>query len=251
MGLEVVDLTVKVRDKLVLRKVSLKVDYGTIHAVMGPNGSGKSSLAYAIMGREGYEVVEGDIRLDGESILNLETHERALKGVYIGMQDPPVVPGVKLSTLIVAATNKRRGESELTKMSDPRLVKRMQLVSSSIGLNTELLHREVNVGFSGGERKRSEILQAIMLDPKIVILDEPDSGLDIDGIKKVADYISDLKAKGKAVMLITHYARLLQHVMPDVVTVLIDGEVVARGGSKLALLVEEKGYNEVKKMYRG
>ncbi|MFN4046698.1 MAG: ATP-binding cassette domain-containing protein, partial [Acidilobaceae archaeon] len=124
-------------------------------------------------------------------------------------------------------------------------------VSSSIGLNTELLYREVNVGFSGGERKRSEILQAIMLDPKIIILDEPDSGLDIDGIKKVADYIGDLKAKGKAVMLITHYARLLQYVMPDVVTVLIDGEVVARGDSKLALLVEEKGYNEVKKMYKG
>lgn len=251
MGLEVENLTVKVKDKIVLRKVDLKVEYGTIHAVMGPNGSGKSSLAYTIMGREGYEVVEGDIRLDGESILNLETHERALKGIYIGMQDPPLVPGVKLSTLVLAATNKRRGESELTKISDPRLIKKMQLTASSIGLNTELLYREVNVGFSGGERKRSEIIQAIMLDPKVVMLDEPDSGLDIDGIKRVAEYINDLRARGKAVMLITHYARLLQHVMPDVVTVLIDGEVVARGDSKLALLVEERGYGEVKRIYKG
>jgi len=251
LGLEVINLSVKVRDKLVLKNVSLTVDYGTIHAVMGPNGSGKSSLAYAIMGREGYEVVSGDIRLDGESILSLETFERALKGIYIGMQDPPVVPGVRLSTLIIAALNKRSGEVELTKIRNPRVVRDMNVVASGIGLNIELLQREVNVGFSGGERKRSELLQAILLEPKIAILDEPDSGLDIDGIKKVAEYIGDLRSRGKAVMLITHYARLLQYVKPDVVTVLLDGEVIARGDSKLAFLVEERGYNEVRKMYKG
>jgi len=251
LGLEVENLTVRVRDKLVLKRVSLRVDYGTIHVVMGPNGSGKSSLAYTIMGREGYEVVEGDIRLDGESILGLETHERALKGIYLGMQDPPSVPGVRLSTLIIAAINKRRGVEELTKISDPQVVKNMYKIASEIGLARELLQREVNMGFSGGERKRSELLQAMILDPKVAILDEPDSGLDIDGIRKVASYIDSLRSKGRAVMLITHYARLLQFVKPDIVTVLIDGEVVARGGPELAFEVEELGYEAVRRKYKG
>ncbi len=251
MGLEVIDLTVRVRDKIVLRRVNLKVDYGTIHVVMGPNGSGKSSLAYAILGREGYEILEGDIRLDGESILNLETHERALKGIFLGMQDPPAIPGVRLSTLLIASTNKRRGVSELTRISDPRIVKSMQRIASDIGLPLELLQREVNVGFSGGERKRGELLQAMVLEPRIAILDEPDSGLDIDGIRKVASYIDSLRNSGKAVMLITHYARMLHFVKPDVVTVLIGGEVVARGGPELAFEVEELGYEAIKRKYRG
>lgn len=251
MGLEVENLTVRVRDKIVLKRVSLRVDYGTIHVVMGPNGSGKSSLAYTIMGREGFEVLEGDIRLDGESLLGLETHERALKGIYLGMQDPPAIPGVRLGTLIVAAVNKRRGVEELTRISDPRVVKLMNKLATDVGLPLELLQREVNMGFSGGERKRSELLQAMILEPKVVILDEPDSGLDIDGIRKVAAYIDDLRSRGKAVMLITHYARLLQFVKPDVVTVLIDGEVVARGGPSLAFEVEELGYNGVKRKYKG
>lgn len=251
MGLEVLNLTVRVRDKVVLRRVNLKVDYGTIHVVMGPNGSGKSSLAYAILGREGYEVLEGDIRLDGESILGLETHERALKGIFLSMQDPPVVPGVRLSTLIIASMNKKRGASELTRISDPRVVKTMQKVASDIGLPLELLQREVNVGFSGGERKRGELLQAVVLDPKVVILDEPDSGLDIDGIRKVASYVDSMRIGGKAVMLITHYARMLHFVKPDVVTVLIGGEVVARGGPELAFEVEELGYDGIRRKYGG
>jgi Fe-S cluster assembly ATP-binding protein len=251
LGLEVLNLTVRVRDKVVLRRVNLKVDYGTIHVVMGPNGSGKSSLAYAILGREGYEVLEGDIRLDGESILGLETHERAMKGIFLSMQDPPVVPGVRLSTLIIASMNKKRGVSELTRISDPRVVKTMQKVASDIGLPLELLQREVNVGFSGGERKRGELLQAIVLDPRVVILDEPDSGLDIDGIRKVASYVDSMRSGGKAVVLITHYARMLHFVKPDVVTVLIGGEVVARGGPELAFEVEELGYEGIKRKYGG
>jgi Fe-S cluster assembly ATP-binding protein len=251
LGLEVLNLTVRVRDKVVLRRVNLKVDYGTIHVVMGPNGSGKSSLAYTILGREGYEVLEGDIRLDGESILGLETHERAMKGIFLSMQDPPVVPGVRLSTLIIASMNKKRGVSELTRISDPRVVKTMQKVASDIGLPLELLQREVNVGFSGGERKRGELLQAVVLDPKVVILDEPDSGLDIDGIRKVASYVDSMRSGGKAVMLITHYARMLHFVKPDVVTVLIGGEVVARGGPELAFEVEELGYEGIKRKYGG
>jgi Fe-S cluster assembly ATP-binding protein len=249
LGLEVIGLTVRVRDKIVLRRVSLNVDYGTVHVVMGPNGSGKSSLAYAIMGREGYEVLEGDIRVDGESILNLETHERALKGIYLGMQDPPAVPGVRLSTLLIASTNKRMGVSELTKIANPKVVKSAHRIASEIGLSAELLQREVNVGFSGGERKRGELLQAIILEPKIAILDEPDSGLDIDGIRKVASYIGSLRDSGRAVMLITHYARMLHFIKPDTVTVLIGGEVIARGGPELAFEVEEIGYEGVRRKY--
>ncbi|MCS7107331.1 MAG: Fe-S cluster assembly ATPase SufC [Acidilobaceae archaeon] len=244
--LEVKNLTVKIGDKMVLRGVSLNVKYGTIHAIMGPNGSGKSSLAYTIMGREGYEVVEGDILLDGESILGLETHERTLKGIYLGMQDPPALPGVRLSTLILAAANKRLGEAELTKVKDPSIMRNMRTTASELGLSLELLQRETNVGFSGGEKKRSELLQAVLLKPKVVILDEPDSGLDVDGIKKVAEYVRRFREEGKAVMLITHYARLLKHVAPDEVTVLIGGEVVARGGAELAYAIEEKGYAAAK-----
>ncbi|MEN2999779.1 MAG: Fe-S cluster assembly ATPase SufC [Acidilobaceae archaeon] len=240
--LEVRNLSLRIGDKLILKGVSLSVKYGTVHAIMGPNGSGKSSLAYAIMGREGYQVVEGDILLDGESILEMETHERALKGIYLGMQDPPALPGVRLGTLILAANNKRLGEAELTKVKDPSLMRNMRAIASELGLGVEFLQRETNVGFSGGERKRSELLQATLLKPRVVILDEPDSGLDIDGIKKVAEYVRRFRDEGKGVMLITHYARLLKHVAPDEVTVIIGGEVVARGGAELAYAIEEKGY---------
>jgi len=252
LGLEVVNLTARIGDKTVLRNVSLKAEYGEVHAIMGPNGSGKSSLAYVIMGREIYDVVNGDILLDGESIRGLPAEERALKGLFLAMQDPPQVPGVRLSSLIVAAVNKRlTGEGGLGRPRDPGILKRMIELARELGLDPSILQREVNVGFSGGERKRSEILQALLLNPKVVILDEPDSGLDIDGIKIVARYINRFREEGKSVILITHYARLLQHVKPDRVTVLMKGEVVATGGYELAQLVEEKGYAHVKKAYGG
>ena len=247
-GLVVENLHVKVADKLVLKGVDLRLGYGEVHAVMGPNGSGKSTLAYAIMGREGYEVVEGDIRLDGESILDLPTEERALRGIYLGLQEPPQIPGVKFSTFLIAAINKRMGSDDLTRLKDPRKIREIYKLIEEVGLPRDVLGRELYVGFSGGEKKRSEILQALLLDPKIVILDEPDSGLDIDGVKKVAELIRDLKAKGKGVLLITHYARLLQYVEPDRVTVLIDGKVAATGGPELAHLVEEKGYQAVRRL---
>ncbi|MCE4611901.1 MAG: Fe-S cluster assembly ATPase SufC [Desulfurococcales archaeon] len=246
MGLEVVNLTAKVGDKVVLRNVNLKVDYGEIHVIMGPNGSGKSSLAYVIMGREIYEVLEGDILLDGESIKDLPPEERALKGLFLAQQDPPQVPGVRLSSLIITYTNKRLGAQDLTRPKDPKVIKRMYEVATKLGLPKEILQREVNVGFSGGEKKRSEIMQAILFEPKIVIFDEPDSGLDIDGLRIVADYIRSLKESGKGVLLITHYARLLGYVKPDRVTVLLDGRVAATGGPELAQLVEEKGYAYLK-----
>ena len=246
MGLEVVNLTAKVGDKVVLKRVNLKIDYGEVHAIMGPNGSGKSSLAYVVMGRPIYEVLEGDILLDGESIKELPPEERALKGLFMAQQDPPQVPGVRLSSLIITFTNKRLGAQDLMKPKDPRIIRRMYEVMDKIGLPRDLLQREVNVGFSGGEKKRSELVQAILFDPKIVILDEPDSGLDIDGLKVVAEYIKSMRESGKGVMLITHYARLLKYVTPDRVTVLIDGRVAATGGPDLADLVEEKGYAYIK-----
>ncbi len=242
MGLEVVNLTAKVGDKVVLKGVNLEVKYGEVHAIMGPNGSGKSSLAYVVMGRSIYEVLEGDILLDGESIKDLPTEERVLKGLFMAQQDPPQVPGVRLSSLIITFSNKKMGAKELTRPANPKILRQIYEVADKLSLPRELLQREINVGFSGGEKKRSELLQAILFDPKIVILDEPDSGLDIDGLRVVAEYIKSMRERGKGVMLITHYARLLNYVEPDKVTVLLDGRVAATGGPELAHLVEEKGY---------
>ena len=243
--LTVRDLVVDVHGKRVLKGVSLTVKPGEIHAIMGPNGSGKSTLAYTIMGREGYEVVDGDILLDGESILDLPTEERALRGLFLGFQEPPQIPGVRFSTFLIAVINKRLGEEDLTRLRDPRKLREIYKVLEELGLPRSILQRELYVGFSGGEKKRSEMAQALLLDPDVIILDEPDSGLDVDGVRKIAEILRSLKEKGKAILLITHYARLFQYVEPDRVTVLMDGRVVATGGPELAHEVEEKGYQAV------
>jgi len=213
---------------------------------MGPNGSGKSTLAYTIMGREAYEVTRGDILLDGRSILDHPTEERALQGLFLAFQEPPAIPGVRFSTFLIAALNKRLGGEDLTMLKDPRKIRDIYRLLEELGLPKDVLGRELYVGFSGGEKKRAEMLQALLLDPKVVILDEPDSGLDVDGVRKVADIIRDLRDKGKAILLITHYARLLEYVEPDQVTVLADGRVVAAGGPELARLVEEEGYQAIR-----
>ncbi len=242
-GLIVDSITVDVHGKRVLRGVSLKVNYGEIHAIMGPNGSGKSTLAYTIMGREGYEVVDGDIILDGESIRDLPPHERALKGIFLAFQEPPQIQGVRFSTFLIAVINKRLGSDDLSRLKDPRKLRELYKILEEVGLPRDILNRELYVGFSGGEKKRSEMAQALLLDPKIVILDEPDSGLDVDGVRKVAEIIRELREKGKGVLLITHYARLFEYVNPDKVTVLVDGRVVASGGPELAREIEQKGYS--------
>jgi len=244
-GLTVEDLHVNVGGREVLRGVTLHVPYGTIHTVMGPNGSGKSTLAYTIMGREAYEVTRGDIILDGRSILSLPTEERALEGLFLAFQEPPAIPGVRFSTFLIAALNKRLGGEDLTMLKDPGKIREIYRLLEELGLPKDVLGRELYVGFSGGEKKRAEMLQALLLDPKVIILDEPDSGLDVDGVRKIAEIIRDLRDKGKAILLITHYARLLEHVEPDQVTVLSNGRVVASGGPELARLVEEKGYQAV------
>ncbi len=244
-ALEVENLKVNVRGREVLRGVTLDVAYGEVHAIMGPNGSGKSTLAYTIMGREGYEVEEGDIRLDGESILGLPTEERALRGIFLAFQEPPQIPGVRFSTFLIAVINKRMGAEDLTRLKDPRKLREIYRVLDELGLPRSILNRELYVGFSGGEKKRSEMAQALLLDPKVVILDEPDSGLDVDGVRKIAEIIRSMREKGKAIILITHYARLFKYVEPDKVTVLVNGRVAARGGPELAHVIEEKGYAAV------
>lgn len=245
-ALRVEDLHVRVGGKEILKGINLEVKYGEVHAVMGPNGSGKSTLAYTIMGREGYEVVKGDILLDGASIKDLDPDERALKGIFLGFQEPPSIQGVRFSTFLIAAMNKKMGSEDLTTLKDPKKLREIYRLVEEVGLDRSVLTRELYVGFSGGEKKRAEMLQALLLDPKVIILDEPDSGLDVDGVRKVAEIINKLREKGKAILVITHYARLLNYVEPEKVTVLIDGRVVASDGPELARRIEEKGYQVVR-----
>lgn len=240
--LEVVDLKVNVNGKEILKGVSLRVDEGSVHAVMGPNGSGKSTLAYTIMGRPSYKVVGGDIILDGESILDLSPEERSLKGLFLAFQEPVSIPGVKIGTFIIAALNKRLGSTDLTRIKDPFMLKKIYDSLERVGLNKEYLTRELYVGFSGGEKKRGELFQALLLDPKVVILDEPDSGLDVDGVRMVAEIIREFRSRGKAVLLITHYARIFNYIKADKVTILFDGRVAARGGVELVHRIENEGY---------
>ncbi|MCE4606195.1 MAG: Fe-S cluster assembly ATPase SufC [Desulfurococcales archaeon] len=240
--LEIENLAVEVEGKTILENINLRVNKGELHAIMGPNGSGKSTLAYAIAGKGGYVIRNGKILLDGEDLTRLEPEERALKGIFLGFQEPPPLPGVKLSTLIVAALNKRRGVKDLTKLSSMRDYKAILEGLEKVGLSKSYALREANVGFSGGEKKRAEILQAMLLDPKIVILDEPDSGLDVEGVAKIAEIIGELRGEGKGLLVITHYARIFKHIKPDKVSILVNGKIVAKGGGELAYKVDDEGY---------
>ena len=242
--LRVENLSVAVNGKVILKNVSLNVKSGELLAIMGPNGSGKTTLAYTIMGHLEYTVISGRIILDNENITNLPAHERSLRGIFLAFQNPVEVHGLRLSTLIFAALNKRKGEINLMK-GDPIVLSRLMRITTELGLTANHLQREVNVGFSGGEKKRSELLQAMMLEPKFVIMDEPDSGLDVDGIKIVASKIKEFLDRGTGVIVITHYARLLRFLEPDNVIVLKDGSIIASGDSYLPYIIEEKGYNAI------
>ncbi len=243
--LEVKNLHVTVEDKEILKGVDLKVDLGKLVVVMGPNAGGKSTLAYTIMGREGYEVTEGDIIFNGESILELDTDERARLGLFLAVQEPPPLPGVKGSLLIPAVIKRRRNLPMDNKLMDIKILREVRPKLDSVGLDSSYMGREVNVGFSGGEKKRFELFQALAYDPKVVILDEPDSGLDVDGVKLVARLLDEMRNSGKGVLLITHNPRLLHFVEPDEVNVLIDGKIVKRGGMEVAEFVEKYGYEKV------
>ena len=240
--LEIKNLHATVGGKPILNGLNLAVAPGEMHAVMGPNGSGKSTLSYVLAGRDGYEVTEGSVRFKGEDLLELEPEERAAAGLFLAFQYPVEIPGVTNMTFLKHALNGlkvQRGEEELDAMQFLKLVRQK---AKALGMSDDMLKRAVNVGFSGGEKKRSEILQMAVLEPAFAVLDETDSGLDIDALKIVADGVNALRGPERSTLVITHYQRLLDYIVPDRVHVLAGGRIVTSGGKELALQLEDEGY---------
>ena len=242
--LEIRDLHVRVEDQEILRGVNLTLNRGEVHAIMGRNGSGKSTLSYVLAGKEDYEVTGGEIIFDGQDLLEMEPDERAAAGVFLAFQYPIEIPGVATMTFLKAAMNaqrKARGEPEL---STPDFMKAVREAADKLEIKQDMLKRALNVGFSGGEKKRAEILQMALLQPKLCVLDETDSGLDIDALKIVSEGVNALRSPERTMLVITHYQRLLNYIVPDVVHVFSAGRVVETGGKELALELEAKGYAE-------
>jgi len=229
-------------DKEILKGLTLNIGAGEVHAIMGPNGSGKSTLSYVLSGRDGYVVTDGTAQLQGADVLAMEPEERAAAGLFLAFQYPVEIPGVGNMTFLRTAVNaqrKARGDDE---MSATEFLKLVRAKAKDLQIDAEMLKRPVNVGFSGGEKKRNEILQMAMLEPKMCILDETDSGLDVDAMKLVSDGVNALRDAGRSFLVITHYQRLLDHIKPDVVHIMADGRIVKTGGADLALEVEHNGY---------
>ena len=242
--LEIKNLHAGIDGKEILRGLDLTVNAGEVHAIMGPNGSGKSTLAYVLAGKDGYEPTQGEVRFNGKNIFDMAPDERAAEGLFLAFQYPLEIPGVATMTFLRTALNaqrKKRGEAEL---STPDFLKRVRATAKELGIDQDMLRRGVNVGFSGGEKKRNEILQMALLQPKLAVLDETDSGLDIDALKIAADGVNRLRSKERAFIVITHYQRLLNYIVPDVVHVLSKGRIVKTGGKDLALELEARGYAE-------
>jgi Fe-S cluster assembly ATP-binding protein len=240
--LEVKNLQVRVDDREILHGLSLTVNRGEVHAIMGPNGSGKSTLSHVIAGKPGYEVTGGEILFEGEDLLEMSPDQRAAKGVFLAFQYPVEIPGVATMTFLRTALNaqrKARGESEF---STPDFLKKVRAVAASLNIPQDMLRRGVNVGFSGGEKKRNEVLQMALFEPSLCILDEMDSGLDIDALRVAADGVNALRSSDRAMVVITHYQRLLNYIVPDFVHVMSKGRVVKSGGKELALELETSGY---------
>ena len=247
MKIDNLHVSVKTADgeaKEIIKGFDLEIKPGEVHAVMGPNGAGKSTLSYVLAGRDDYEVTTGSVEFDGEDLLAMEPEERAAAGVFLAFQYPVEIPGVGMNVFLKTSVNsirKQRGEEELDALGMLKLIKGK---SKELGIPDEMMGRAVNVGFSGGEKKRNEILQMAILEPKFCILDETDSGLDIDAMKIVADGLNKLRAADRSFLVITHYQRLLDYIKPDVVHVMADGKIVKTGGAGLALELEEKGYKD-------
>ncbi|WP_435136515.1 Fe-S cluster assembly ATPase SufC [Pseudopelagicola sp. nBUS_19] len=245
--LEIKDLAVKLEeeDKQILKGVNLSVKAGEVHAIMGPNGSGKSTLSYVLSGKDGYDVSQGSALLNGADLLELDPEERAAAGLFLAFQYPVEIPGVGNMTFLRTAVNaqlKARGQDE---MSAAEFLKAVRAKAKTLKIDAEMLKRPVNVGFSGGEKKRNEILQMAMLEPKMCILDETDSGLDVDAMKLVSQGVNALRGEGRAFLVITHYQRLLDHIKPDIVHIMADGRIVKTGGPELAVEVENNGYSDI------
>jgi len=242
--LEIKNLHVEIDGKEILKGLDLVVEPGEVHAIMGPNGSGKSTLAYVLAGKPDYEPTAGEVLLDGKNLFDMGPDARAAAGLFLAFQYPLEIPGVATMTFLRTALNaqrKKRGEAEL---STPEFLKKVREVAGKLGINQEMLRRPVNVGFSGGEKKRNEILQMALFEPRLAVLDETDSGLDIDALKIVSDGVNRLRAPGRSAIVITHYQRLLNYIVPDVVHVLSRGRIVRTGGKDLALELEARGYAE-------
>jgi Fe-S cluster assembly ATP-binding protein len=243
--LKIKNLTAEIDGKQILNGLDLEIPSGEVHAIMGPNGAGKSTLSYVLSGRDGYEVTGGSAELDGVDLLSLDPNERAAAGLFLAFQYPVEIPGVQMTNFLKTALNsirKAKGQDEIEALDFLKLLKAKQ---KDLGVADEMLKRAVNVGFSGGEKKRNEVLQMAMLEPKFCILDETDSGLDIDALKVVADGVNRLRAKDRSFLVITHYQRLLDYIVPDVVHVLAGGKIVKTGGPELAKELEAKGYAEL------
>ena len=244
--LKINNLHAQIEDKDILKGINLDIKAGEVHAIMGPNGSGKSTLSSVIAGKEEYEVTEGDILLNNESILEMDPEERAHEGVFLSFQYPVEIPGVSVTNFVKTAINESRKARGLEDMPASDMLKLIREKAELLEIDRKFLSRSLNEGFSGGEKKRNEIFQMAMLEPKLAILDETDSGLDIDALRIVANGVNKLRKEDNAVLLITHYQRLLDYIVPDVVHVLVDGKIVKTGGKELALELEEKGYDWIK-----
>ncbi len=243
--IEIKNLKAEIDGREILKGLDLQIQPGKVHAIMGPNGAGKSTLSYVLAGREEYEVTGGDITMDGESILEMSPEERAAKGVFLAFQYPVEIPGVQMTTFMKTAVNsvrKARGQSELDAID---FLKLMKGKCKELGISDEMMKRAVNVGFSGGEKKRNEVLQMAMLEPTFAVLDETDSGLDIDALKVVADGVNKMRGGDRSFLVITHYQRLLDYIKPDVVHVMANGKIIKTGGPELAHELEAKGYADI------
>ena len=244
--LSIKNLKVSIKGKEILKGINLEVKAGEVHAIMGPNGTGKSTLAYVIAGREGYEVTEGEIIFKGRNILDLSPEERACEGMFLGFQYPVEIPGVSITNFLRTAINEQRKYRGLDPVPATEFLARMEEKKQLLELQEKLASRSVNEGFSGGEKKKNEIFQMAMLEPSLAILDETDSGLDIDALRIVATGVNKLRRPDNATIVITHYQRLLEYIVPDVVHVLFDGRIVKSGGKELALQLEDKGYEWIR-----
>ena len=242
--LEIEELHAKVGEKEIIKNFNLTINEGEIHAIMGPNGAGKSTLSYVLTGKPGYEVTSGSVRFKGKDLLSLSPEERAREGIFLIMQYPVEIPGVPTSAFLKQALNAQRKHLNLPELDNVSFIKLLREEGKKLGIDSDMLKRFVNVGFSGGEKKRLETLQMAILKPSFAILDEADSGLDIDALKVVADGVNSLRDEHRAMLVITHYQRLLNYIVPDFVHVFADGHIVKSGNKDLALELEEKGYAE-------